>query len=65
MTVMQAVGADGQEQSVRWLNYAIHPEVLGNRVGLTSPDLVGPLCDKLEADLGGMGNIHERRARVA
>ena len=37
------------------VNYAVHPEVLGNGLGLVSPDLVGPLCDKLEADLGGMG----------
>ena len=37
------------------VNYAVHPEVLGNGVGLVSPDLIGPLCDKLEADLGGQG----------
>jgi hypothetical protein len=30
------------------VNYAIHPEVLGNRAGVVSPDLVGPLCDELE-----------------
>ena len=36
------------------VNYAVHPEVLGNDEGLLSPDLVGPLCDKLEKDLGGM-----------
>ena len=36
------------------VNYAVHPEVLGNDVGILSPDLVGPLCEKLEATAGGM-----------
>ena len=35
------------------VNYAIHPEVLGNTVGVLSPDLVGPLCDTIEAQAGG------------
>ncbi len=54
MSVIQAVNPDGKTICTL-VNYAIHPEVLGNGVGLVSPDLVGPLCDKLEADLGGMG----------
>ena len=54
MTVIQAITPDGKTIGTL-VNYAVHPEVLGNRLGLTSPDLVGPLCDKLEADLGGMG----------
>jgi hypothetical protein len=53
MSVIQAVTPAGKTIGTL-VNYAIHPEVLGNRVGLVSPDLVGPLCDKLEADLGGM-----------
>ena len=36
------------------VNYAIHPEVLGNDVGILSPDLIGPLCDRLEANQGGI-----------
>jgi hypothetical protein len=54
MSVIQAVGADG-EAICTLVNYAIHPEVLGNEVGLMSPDLIGPLCDKLEEQAGGMG----------
>lgn len=54
MSVIQAVAPSGQTIGTL-VNYAVHPEVLGNGVGLVSPDLVGPLCDKLEADLGGMG----------
>ena len=54
MSVIQAVTPEGKTIATL-VNYAVHPEVLGNGVGLVSPDLVGPLCDKLEADLGGMG----------
>jgi hypothetical protein len=36
------------------LNFAIHPEVLGAKTGLLSPDLVGPLCDTVEQAGGGM-----------
>jgi hypothetical protein len=54
MSVIQATTPEGKT-IVTLVNYAVHPEVLGNGVGLVSPDLVGPLCDKLEADLGGMG----------
>jgi hypothetical protein len=54
MSVIQAVTPQGKVIATL-VNYAVHPEVLGNGVGLVSPDLVGPLCDQLEADLGGMG----------
>ncbi|MCB1098710.1 MAG: hypothetical protein KDN22_24270 [Verrucomicrobiae bacterium] len=37
------------------VNYAIHPEVLGNDRGITSPDLVGPMTDRLEQSVGGIG----------
>lgn len=53
MSIIQAVKHDGKVIGTL-VNYAIHPEVLGNKLGITSPDLVGPLCDKLEEDLGGM-----------
>ncbi len=36
------------------VNYAIHPEVIGNRRGILSPDCIGPLCDQLEMETGGM-----------
>jgi hypothetical protein len=54
MSVIQALSPEGKTICTL-VNYAVHPEVLGNGVGLVSPDLVGPLCDQLEADLGGMG----------
>jgi hypothetical protein len=36
------------------VNYAIHPEVLGNDIGVLSPDMAGPLYDAMEAGGGGM-----------
>lgn len=54
MSVIQALTTAGKTIGTL-VNYAVHPEVLGNERGILSPDLVGPLCDKLEADLGGMG----------
>ncbi len=53
MSVIQALTADGKTIATL-VNYAIHPEVLGSGVGILSPDLVGPLCDRLEAEAGGM-----------
>jgi hypothetical protein len=53
MSVIQAVSPQGKVIATL-VNYAIHPEVLGNNVGILSPDLVGPLCDKIEASAGGM-----------
>ncbi len=53
MSVIQAIGKNGKPVATM-VNYAIHPEVLGNNVGICSPDLIGPLCDKLEADAGGV-----------
>lgn len=37
------------------VNYAIHPEVLGARAGICSPDLIGPLYDTLAAEGAGVG----------
>ena len=61
MSVIQAIGPDGKAIATL-VNYAVHPEVLGNDVGILSPDLVGPLCDKIEAQVGGIGDLHERGA---
>ena len=53
MSVIQALGEDGQTLATL-VNYAVHPEVLGNSVGVCSPDLVGPLCERIEAKAGGL-----------
>src|SRR5262249_22704299 len=52
MSVIRAVTPQGKTIATL-VNYAIHPEVLGNGVGILSPDLIGPLCDKIESQAGG------------
>ena len=52
MSVIQAVSPEGKTIATL-VNYAIHPEVLGNSVGILSPDLIGPLCAKIESLAGG------------
>ena len=52
MSVIQAISPHGKTIATL-VNYAIHPEVLGNDVGILSPDLVGPLCEKIESSTGG------------
>ena len=53
MSVIQAV-TPSDKVIATLVNYAIHPEVLGAAVGILSPDLIGPLCERLEAQAGGM-----------
>ena len=45
--VMQAVDRDGKPFATL-VNYAIHPEVLGSSQGILSPDMVGPLYDRID-----------------
>ena len=53
MSVIQALGSNGKTIATL-VNYAIHPEVLGNSLGILSPDLCGPLYDRVEERAGGM-----------
>jgi hypothetical protein len=55
--VIQALGTKGKNKDlpiVTLVNYAIHPEVIGSDQGILSPDLIGPLYDRIEAKAGGM-----------
>lgn len=52
--VLQALDADGRPFATL-VNYAVHPEVIGAGEGILSPDLVGPLYDRLAARGGGTG----------
>ncbi len=52
--LLQAVGEDGKPIATL-VNYAIHPEVIGADAGILSPDLVGPLYDRIQAQGGGVG----------
>ena len=51
--VIQAIGQDGKPFATL-VNYAVHPEVLGSSQGILSPDLVGPLCDRIHEKGGGL-----------
>lgn len=53
-SVIQAVNAEGRPIATL-VNYAIHPEVLGSRAGVCSPDLIGPLYDRIAGRGGGTG----------
>ncbi|GAB3899003.1 neutral/alkaline non-lysosomal ceramidase N-terminal domain-containing protein [Larkinella knui] len=55
--VIQAIASAGASKGkpiVTLVNYAIHPEVIGSARGILSPDLCGPLYDKIESKTGGM-----------
>ena len=55
--VIQALATEGAKKGkpiATLVNYAVHPEVLGNKQGILSPDLCGPLYDKIENSTGGM-----------
>jgi hypothetical protein len=52
--VIQVLDASGKTFATL-VNYAIHPEVLGSSAGICSPDLIGPLYDRIAAKGGGTG----------
>ena len=52
--VIQAVAADGSVIATM-VNYATHPEVLGSGQGILSPDLVGPMYERIAEKGGGVG----------
>lgn len=53
-SVIQTIDSTGKPIATL-VNYAIHPEVLGSRQGILSPDLVGPLYERIAAQGGGTG----------
>ena len=55
--IIQAVAASGKNKGnaiATLVNYAIHPEVIGSKRGIASPDLCGPLYDRITAGGGGI-----------
>jgi len=52
--VIQALDASGRPIATL-VNYAIHPEVIGSGAGICSPDLIGPLYERISAKGGGTG----------
>jgi len=55
--VIQVISASGNNKGktiATLINYAIHPEILGPDRKLMSPDLCGPLYERIESETGGM-----------
>ncbi|MCB0730462.1 MAG: hypothetical protein KDC88_05450 [Ignavibacteriae bacterium] len=52
--LIQFISADNQNPIATLVNYAIHPEVIGSDRGICTPDLVGPLYNKIESEIGGI-----------
>ncbi len=55
--VIQAIGQKGKNKGkviATLVNYAVHPEVIGNGREILSPDLCGPLYDRIEEKAGGV-----------
>jgi len=51
--VIQLINGSGVVATL--VNYAIHPEVIGSEAGICSPDLIGPLYERIAAKGGGVG----------
>jgi hypothetical protein len=54
VSVIQALKPDGETVIATLVNYASHPEVLGSKRGMLSPDFCGPLYDRIESKAGGV-----------
>lgn len=55
--VIQAIATSGRNKDgviATLVNYAVHPEVIGSGRGILSPDLCGPLYERIEAKAGGV-----------
>jgi hypothetical protein len=55
--VIQALATTGKNAGkpiATLVNYAIHPEVIGSGQGILSPDLCGPLYERIESKTGGL-----------
>lgn len=55
--VIQAIASSGPRMGkpiATLVNYAVHPEVLGNSKGILSPDMIGPMYQKIESSVGGV-----------
>jgi hypothetical protein len=52
--VLQTFSLEGKPIATL-VNYAIHPEIIGPHQGVVSPDLIGPLYDRIAEKGGGTG----------
>ncbi len=55
--IIQAIATTGTQAGkpiATLVNYAVHPEVLGSERGILSPDMIGPLYQRIESTIGGV-----------
>ena len=55
--IIQAIATTGTQAGkpiATLVNYAVHPEVLGSDRGILSPDMIGPLYQRIESTIGGL-----------
>ncbi|MGC4034491.1 MAG: hypothetical protein QM764_00930 [Chitinophagaceae bacterium] len=55
--VIQTIATTGAHKGkpiATLVNYAVHPEVIGPDRGILSPDLCGPLYERIESKIGGV-----------
>ncbi len=55
--IIQAIATAGKNKNkpiATLVNYAVHPEVIGSSQGILSPDLCGPLYQRIESKAGGV-----------
>lgn len=55
--VLQAIASGGENAGkpiVTLVNYATHPEIIGSERGILTPDLCGPMYDRIEEKAGGV-----------
>jgi len=55
--VIQAIAAQGRNEGkpiVTLVNYATHPEIIGSERGILTPDLCGPMYERIEEKAGGI-----------
>lgn len=53
--VLQFISAKDNKTISTLVNYATHPEIIGSGRGICTPDLIGPLYDRIASKGGGMG----------
>ena len=51
---MQFISAKNGKTIATLVNYATHPEVIGPDRDICTPDLIGPMYDKIEKEAGGI-----------
>ncbi len=55
--ILQAIATGGENQGkaiATLINYATHPEIIGSDRGILTPDLCGPMYDRIEQKAGGV-----------